>query len=169
MTDPGSNRLRIEKLTADHELGAFDCGEEALDRFLKRHALQAQGANSSQTYVACRGRPVLGYYSLTVGSVAHAETPGRVKKAMPRHPIPVLILARLAVQRDAQGQGLGKGLLKDALLRTDQAADIAGIRALLVHAKDDRARSFYARFDFEPSPTDPYHLFLLLKDLRRSL
>lgn len=169
MTDDRAPRLCIEKLSSGHELTGFDCGEEALNRFLQRHAQQAQGANSAQTYVACRGPQVLGYYSLTVGSVGHEEVPGRVRKAMPRHPIPVLILARLAVHRDSQGQGLGRGMLKDALLRTAQAADIAGIRALLVHAKDEPARAFYTRHDFEPSPTDPYHLFLLVKDLRRSL
>jgi predicted N-acetyltransferase YhbS len=86
---------------------------------------------------------------------------------MPRYPIPVLILARLAVRKDLQGQRLGQGLLKDALVRTARAADIAGVRALLVHAKDDQARAFYERFDFEPSPTDAYHLFLLVKDIRR--
>ena len=86
---------------------------------------------------------------------------------MPRYPISVMILARLAVDEHQAGQGLGKALLKDALLRTAQAADIAGIRALLVHAKDDEARAFYEHFDFEPSPTDPYHLFLLMNDLQR--
>lgn len=169
MTEERPIPLRIEKLSAAHDLAGFDCGEEALNRYLQRHALHAQGANSAQTYVACQRPLVLGYYSLAVGSIGHAEAPGRVKKAMPRHPIPVLILARLAVHRDAQGQGLGKGLLKDALLRTSQAADIAGIRALLVHGKDERACAFYARYDFEPSPSDPYHLFLLVKDLRRGL
>ena len=86
---------------------------------------------------------------------------------MPRYPISVMILARLAVDARQAGQGLGKALLKDALLRTAQAADIAGIRALLVHAKDNDAKAFYEHFDFEPSPTDPYHLFLLMKDLQR--
>jgi len=157
----------IEKLSAAHDLSRFDCGRENLNRFLQRHALQSQQANSARTYVACRNGEVVGYYSLTVGAVGHAEASERVKKAMPRYPIPVMILARLAVARDLQGQGLGRGLLKDALIRSASAADIAGIRALLVHAKDDPARAFYARYDFEPSPTDPYHLFLLIKDIRR--
>ena len=157
----------VEKLRADHELTAFDCGKEELNRFLQRFALANQQANSTQTYVACRDRAVVGYYSLAVGAVAHAAATERVRKAMPRYPISVMILARLAVDAREAGQGLGKALLKDALLRTAQAADIAGIRALLVHAKDAEAKAFYEHFDFEPSPTDPYHLFLLMKDLQR--
>ena len=157
----------VEKLRADHELTTFDCGKEEFNRFLKRFALANQQANSTQTYVACRDKVVLGYYSLTVGAVAHAAATERVRKAMPRYPISVMILARLAVDARQAGQGLGKALLKDALLRTAQAADIAGIRALLVHAKDNDAKAFYEHFDFEPSPTDPYHLFLLMKDLLR--
>lgn len=157
----------VEKLRADHELTGSDCGKDELNRFLRRFAFANQQANSAQTYVACRGQAVVGYYSLTVGTVAHAEATERVKKGMPRYPIPVMILARLAVDKDEHGRGLGRGLLKDALLRTAQAADIAGIRALLVHAKDDEAKAFYEHFDFEPSPTDPYHLLLLIKDVQR--
>ena len=157
----------VEKLRADHELTTFDCGKEELNRFLQRFALANQQANSTQTYVACRDKVVVGYYSLAVGAVAHAAATERVRKAMPRYPISVMILARLAVDARQAGQGLGKALLKDALLRTAQAADIAGIRALLVHAKDNDAKAFYEHFNFEPSPTDPYHLFLLMKDLLR--
>jgi len=160
----------VEKLGAEHDTGPFDCGKEALNRFLKRFALVNQKAHAAQTYVACRPRRVVvGYYSLAVGSVEHAEAPKRVAHGLAKHPIPVMVLARLAVDRAMQGQGLGQALLKDALLRTAQAADIAGIRALLVHAKDDEARAWYARFDFEPSPTDPHHLFLLMKDLKALL
>ena len=157
----------VEKLRANHELTGFDRGKDEPNRFLRRFAFANQQANSAQTYVACRGQAVVGYYSLTVGTVAHAEATERVKKGMPRYPIPVMILARLAVDKDEHGRGLGRGLLKDALLRTAQAADIAGIRALLVHAKDDEAKAFYEHFDFEPSPTDPYHLLLLIKDVQR--
>jgi len=167
VSDAPSQPLLIEKLTAGHDLSGFDCGCSGLNTFLQRHALQSQRANSAQTYVACQDSAVVGYYSLTVGSVGHAEASDRVKKAMPRYPIPVLILARLAVHMDLQGQGLGSGLLKDVLVRTARAADIVGVRALLVHAKDDQARSFYERYNFEPSPTDAYHLFLMVKDIRR--
>ena len=158
----------VQKLSAGHDTGAFDCGKEALDRFLKRYALVNQKANSAQTYVVCRegSDAVVGYYSLTVGGVEHAKAPKRVTQGLARHPVPVMLLARLAVDRSEQGRGLGKALLKDALLRTAQASDIAGIRAIIVHAKDEEARAFYERLDFEPSPTDPFHLFLLMKDLR---
>ncbi|MCX7864852.1 MAG: GNAT family N-acetyltransferase [Novosphingobium sp.] len=160
----------VKKLDASHEVDAFDCGKEPLNRFLQRHALVNQKAGSAKTWVVCRERQrVVGYYSLAVGAVEHAGAPGRVSKGLARHPIPVMLLARLAIDRSEQGKGLGRALLRDALLRTAQAADIAGIRALLVHAKDDEARAWYERFDFEPSPSDPYHLFLLMKDLRALL
>jgi hypothetical protein len=116
--------------------------------------------------VTCRANRVVGYYSLAVGSVEPEDSPKRAFKGLARHPVPVMILARLAVGRSEQGTGIGKALLKDALLRTAQAADIAGIRALVVHAKNENARRWYERFDFEPSPTDPLHLFLLMKDLK---
>jgi GNAT superfamily N-acetyltransferase len=157
----------IEKLRGDHDLSQFDCGKEELNRFLKRFALASQQAQSAQTYVACQGSVVVGYHSLTFGSVTHEQTPERVKKGLARHPIPVMILARLAIDRNLQGRGLGQGLLKDALRRTVAAADIGGLRAMLVHAKDDAARAFYQHFNFEPSPSDPYHLFMLIKDLKR--
>ena len=170
MTAENQSFSAVQKLDASHEVDAFDCGKEPLDRFLQRHALVNQKAGSAQTYVVCRREQrVAGYYSLAVGAVEHADAPGRVGKGLARHPIPVMLLARLAIDRAEQGKGLGKALLKDALLRTAQAADIAGIRALLVHAKDDDARAWYEQFDFEPSPTDPYHLFLLMKDLRALL
>lgn len=170
MTAGNQSFSAVQKLDASHEVDAFDCGKEPLDRFLQRHALVNQKAGSAQTYVVCRGEQrVAGYYSLAVGAVEHADAPGRVGKGLARHPIPVMLLARLAIDRAEQGKELGKALLKDALLRTAQAAEIAGIRALLVHAKDDEARAWYEQFDFEPSPTDPYHLFLLMKDLRALL
>ena len=159
----------VEKLAAHHEVDPFDCGKEPLDRFLKRFALANQNAGSARTYVACRRRRVVGYYSLAAGAVQPADAPIRVGKGLARHPIPVMLLARLAVDRSCQGQGLGKALIKDALLRTAEAAEIAGIRALLVHAKDEEARVWYEALEFEPSPTDPRHLFLLMKDLHAVL
>jgi GNAT superfamily N-acetyltransferase len=166
----GSNAgLRIEKLKRTHAVEAFDCGKEALDRFLIRHALQSQQAGASNTYLAMDGDRVVGFYSLVVGEVAYDGATERLTKGMARHPIPIMLLARLAIASGYQGKGLGAGLLKDAMLRTLQAADLAGIRALVVHAKDDEARRFYERYDFEPSPSDAYHLSILLKDVRRSL
>ena len=160
---------RIEKLRRDHYLDAFDCGQEALNRFLKRHALQSQQAGASQTYVALADDSVAGYYTLVFGQVEYEGAPERLTKGLARHPVPLMLLARLAIATAWQGKGLGSGLLKDAMLRTLQAADIAGIRAFAVHAKDDAARSFYERFDFIASPSDPYHLFRLLKDIRAAL
>jgi GNAT superfamily N-acetyltransferase len=157
----------VHKLSPDDETDRFDCGQDDLNRFLKRFALANQAANAAQTYVTCRARGVVGYYSLAVGSVQREESPARAVKGMAHHPLPVMLLARLAVDRSDQRSGIGQGLLKDALRRTAQAADIVGIRALVVHAKDETARRWYQQFDFEPSPTDPLHLFLLLKDLKK--
>lgn len=150
-------------------MDAFDCGQDALNQFLQRYALVNQKANSAQTYVCCQGDVVVGFYSLVVGSVDPQAAPSRVMKGLARHPVPVMILARLAVDKAHQRKSLGQALLKDALLRTAQAADIAGIRCLLVHAKDDMARRWYETWEFEPSPTDPYHLFLMMKDLKNLL
>lgn len=156
----------IESLLPTHEVDAFDCGKEPLNVFLRRFAFVNQHNGSSRTYVTCRAMRVAGYYSLAVGSVMGETAPPRVTKGLARHPVPVMLLTRLAVDLTEQRTGIGKGLQKDALLRTVQAADIAGIRALLVHAKDETARAWYPAYDFEASPTDPLHLFLLLKDIR---
>lgn len=159
----------IEKLTVTHSVNDFDCGKLELNQFIQKYAYQNQKANNSQTYVSTYENVVIGYYSLAVGSVIHSQAPNRVTKGQPKHPIPVMILARLAVARQWQSRGVGRGLLKDALKRTAQAADIAGIRALLVHAKDEDVKSWYERFNFEPSSIDPSSLFLLLKDLNKEL
>lgn len=157
----------IEKLRREHSLDGFDCGKDELNRFLKRQAWNNQQSHSAQTYVLTKGLSVLGYYSLAAGSVSHEDATGRVKKGLARHPIPVILLARLAVDVSQQGKGVGPALLKDALLRAASATDTIGARALLVHATDDNARGFYEHFDFEPSPSDPYHLLLIMKDLLR--
>lgn len=159
----------VRKLAATDQVDGFDCGQAALNQFLQRYALVNQKANSAQTYVCCQGDVVVGFYSLVVGSADPQTAPSRVMKGLARHPVPVMILARLAVDKEHQRKSLGKALLKDALLRTAQAADIAGIRSLLVHAKDDVARRWYESWEFEPSQTDPYHLFLMLKDLKNLL
>lgn len=158
---------KIEKLQRRHAIDPFDCGREELNRFLKQHALQSQESGGAQTYVGLVDQTVVGYYALAVGSVEQEHAPERVKKGLAKHSIPIMLLARLAVDRHWQNRGIGAALLKDAVLRTLQAADIAGIRALVVHAKDDGARGFYERFDFHPSPSDPLHLFMLLKDARK--
>ena len=164
MTSPKYEPVR--KLATTDGVELFDCGQVALNQFLQRFALTSQRANSAQTYVCCHAGAVVGFYSLAVGSVEPGAASARVVKGIAQHPVPVMILARLAVDSRHQGAGLGRALLKDALKRTAQAADIAGIRALLVHAKDESARDWYLQWEFEPSATDPLHLFLLLKDLK---
>lgn len=157
----------IEKLQRHHAIEPFDCGRDELNRFLTQYALQSQQSGGAQIYVGLVDHTVVGYYALAVGSVEQEQAPERVRKGLAKHSIPIMLLARLAVDRQWQNQGIGAALVKDTVLRTLQAADIAGIRALVVHAKDDTARSFYAHLDFLPSPSDPLHLFLLLKDARR--
>ena len=161
-----TNPLHIERLHRAHAVEEFTCGQHELDRFLIRHALQAQQMNSSQTYVGLSGKTVIGYYTIVAGEVRHSDAPERVVKGMPRHPIPLLLPARLAVHSEWQGRGIGAGLLLDALGRTLQVADIVGVRSLAVHAKDDKAAEFYRHFGFVPSPTDKRHLFMLTKGIR---
>ena len=163
-----ANDWVIRKLDRSDAVESFDCGHAALNRYIARFALTNQSSGSTQTYAAVSDQRVFGYYSLAVGAVAHAGAPPRMVKGLARHPVPVMLLARLAVDNAAKGKGLGAALLHDALARTLQAADIAGIRAVIVHAKDDGARHFYEHFDFDPSPTDSYHLYLLIKDLRKA-
>jgi GNAT superfamily N-acetyltransferase len=158
---------RIEKLQRAHIVENFDCGKEALNRFLIRYALQNQQAGASQTYIALSGDELIGYYTLVVGQVEYADAPERLTKGLARHPVPIMLLARLAIAQGWQGKGVG--LLKDAMLRTLQAAEIAGIRAFAVHARDAHARAFYERFDLIPSSADLYHLFILLTDVRAAL
>jgi len=164
-----SDERRIEKLRREHALDAFDCGHPDLNTWLVKYALQNQSAGAAQTYLGLVGAVVVGYYSLAVGQVEYSDAPERLRKGLARHPVPIMLLARLAVHKDWQRQGVGRALLRDAVLRTLQAADIAAIRALAVHAKDDAAKRYYEQFDFVSSPTDPMHLFVLLKDIRRML
>jgi predicted N-acetyltransferase YhbS len=157
-----------ELLTTAHDVSAFNCGMPALDDWLKQRALANQGAGASRTYVVCRGQIVVGYYALAAGSLEHAEAPGRVKRNMP-DPIPMMVLARLAVDRSVQGQRLGKGLLKDAIQRVMQAADIVGVRGILVDAINDTARAFYERHGFRRSTTFPLKVMITLAEAQRML
>jgi GNAT superfamily N-acetyltransferase len=161
--------LRMAKLNRHHPVEAFECGVPALNHFLARHALASQNAGASQTYLAESGDAIAGYYSLAVGQIAHEDAAERMIKGLARHPVPVMILARLAVDKAWRGKGLGQAMLKDAMRRTAQAADIAGIRALIVHAKDDQAKAFYQHFDFQSLPQEERVLFVLLKDIRRAI
>lgn len=156
-----------QPLAVHHQVEEFDCGKPALTDWLLRHARQAQGSGSARTFVACDGDRVAGYFSLTVGQVDTAEAPERVRRGTGQYPIPLFILARLAVDLDYQGRGLGFSLLQDAIRRAIAVAEHAGIRALLTHPIDTQAEAFYRRFGFESTPGNDRRLILLLRDARR--
>jgi len=151
-----------ELLTIDHQTGDFSCGIESLDDWLKRRAHANQISGASRTYVVCAGKTVAGYYCLASGALALNSAPSSLRRNMP-DPIPVAILGRLAVASVWQGQGLGVALLQDAVIRTAQAANILGIRGLLVHALSMEAKTFYEHHGFIASPTQPMTLILSLK------
>ncbi|HET9307517.1 MAG TPA: GNAT family N-acetyltransferase [Candidatus Sulfotelmatobacter sp.] len=170
MSHPKPPLSKVEPISESHDVSQFDCGaHESLNDWLRRFALTNQNNESARTYVVHRSGSVVGYYSISAGSVSVEEAPSRVAKGLARHPIPIILLARLAVDRDEKGTGLGKALLKDALLRIAHAAEIVGARAVLVHAIDEQARKFYQHFGFEASPLHELQLMLLMKDLRKSL
>lgn len=158
-----------EPLGPHHRLEGFDCGKPSLNDWLLRHARQAQSSGSAKTFVVGEDERVAGYFSLTVGQVDTLEAPERFRKGMGLYPIPVVILARLAVDQRDRGRGIGTGLLKEAIRRTLLIADQAGIRALLTHPIDEDAARFYRRFGFEASPLREQQLLLLLKDARSFL
>jgi len=164
-TIEGPRLTAPEKLSAEHDLSAFDSGEPVLDDWLRRRALQNEISGASRTYVVCAGKQVAAYYTLAVGAVSHELAPGRVRRNMP-DPIPVMTLGRLAIDTRFQGRGLGTGLLRDAILRTVQASEIAGIRAILVHAISERARAFYEKHGFIPSPVDQRTVMITLSEAR---
>ena len=161
--------LGPELLAAQHDTSGFDCGYPALNAFLARFALINQATGAARTYAALRGARVIGYYSLAAASAEHQRAAPRVAKGLAHHAIPLTLLARLAVDCSARRAGLGEALLKDAIKRHLQAQTIIGSRALVAHAKDERAAAFYARYGFQPSPTDPFHLYLLTKDMKKTL
>lgn len=156
-----------EPLSSKSPLAGFECGKPSLNDWLLRHALQTQGSGSARTFVVIDNASVLGYYSLVVGQVEPIEATERIRKGMGQYPIPVMLLARLAVSTAAQGQGIGMGLLQDAIRRTLNVAEQAGIRALLTHPIDDDAARFYQRFGFEASPLGQGQLLMLLRDAKR--
>jgi GNAT superfamily N-acetyltransferase len=157
----------VEALAREHDLTHFDCGLHiSLNDWLKRFAWVSQQSETSRTYVVHRARRVVAYYSIATGSARREDAPVRVAKGLANHPVPIILLTRLAVDTTEQGTGLGKAMLKDALVRIAAAADIVGARAALVHAIDAQAAAFYRRFGFEPSPANDLHLMLLMKDLR---
>ena len=156
-----------EPLGPQHRLEGFDCGKPALHDWLLRHARQAQGSGSAKTFVVVDDDRVAGYFSLTVGQIDTLDAPERIRKGMGQYPLPVVILARLAVSTTDQGRGIGVGLLQEAIRRTMLIAEHAGIRAMLTHPIDEDATRFYTRFGFIASPLREQQLLLLLKDARR--
>jgi GNAT superfamily N-acetyltransferase len=155
-----------EKLSPSHDLSGFDSGEPLLDDWLRRHAVQNELSGASRTYVVCVGKRVIGYYTLAAGAVAHAQAPGRVRRNMPE-PVPVMILGRLSVDKTFHGQGVGTGLLRDAVLRIVLAAEIVGIRAILVHAISETARRFHEKYGFVASPVDPLTVMITVAEAAR--
>jgi GNAT superfamily N-acetyltransferase len=157
-----------EKLTAKHDLSSFKSGEPTLDDWLKRRALANEKSGASRTYVVCSGNRIVGYYALANGAIAHNEVTGRVRRNMPE-PIPVMVIGRLAIDEAYQGHGIAAALLREAILRTSQAAEIAGIRAILVHAISDDAKKFCERSGFYVSSVNPMTLMITLADAEKAL
>ena len=156
-----------QHLTSAHDVSTFDCGVPELDDWLQRRALHNEASRASRTFVVVSEERVVGYYALATGSVAHAAATGRIRRNMP-DPVPVMTLARLAVDKAFQGSGLGSALLRDAMLRTLQAAQIAGIRAVLLQAVSEDARKFYTHHGFSESPIDPMIMMISLGDLEKA-
>ena len=167
MSRSGQALSAPEKLRPDHDLSEFECGEPSLDHWLRQRALQNEESGAPRTYVVCAGQQVVGFYALAVGAVAHAEAPGRVRRNMP-DPVPVMIIGRLAVHKHFQGRRIGPGLLRDAVLRTLQAADIAGVRAILVHAISEQARRFYEDCGLIASSIDPMTLMITVVEAAKA-
>ena len=164
-----SNQLNPpEKLNSSHQIDNFDSGNSQLNDWLKRRAVKNELQGASRTYVVCNGNAVVGYYCLANGAIEQTLATGRVRRNMP-DPIPVMVIGRLAVDRNWQGKGIGRGLLRDAILRTLNAAEIAGIRAILVHAISEEAKQFYESCGFTPSPIESMTLMVTIKDARASL
>lgn len=158
-----------EPLGENHEVDAFDCGEPVLDDWLKRRARANQiSGGASRTYVVCEGKRVVAYYALASGAIAQAGVPGRFRRNM-ADPVPVAVLARLAVERNRQGQGLGRALFRDAVRRVANAAETIGIRGIVVHAISEKARKFYIALGFDPCPAGAMTLVVTLRDLRAAL
>lgn len=157
-----------EHLNADHDLTTFDCGTPELDTWLKRRALQNETLGTSRTYVVTSQERVVGYYALANGAVAHRDVSAKTRRNMP-DPIPVMVLARLAVDKAFQRQALGAALLRDALLRTLNASQIAGIRAVLLHAISEDAKRFYEKFGFYECPVDPLTMMITIAEVEKNL
>jgi GNAT superfamily N-acetyltransferase len=155
-------------ISADHVLTDFDSGEPSLDEWLKKRALKNHASGASRCFVLCVGAAVIGYYSLSAGAISHQASPKAMRRNMP-DPLPVLLLGRLAVDKQYHNQGLGQALLRDALMRAVNVAGDAGVFAILVHALSDQAKRFYLSRGFVESPLQPMTLFMTIETVRSIL
>ncbi len=162
-------RVLLERLDAPHDVTTFNSGNEDLDRWLQRHALAAQRMDSARTFVAIRTGRVIGYFSLTMGSVLRAEAPAKLVRGMPAYPVGMVLLARLAVEGSHQGKGVGAMLLAEALRRAVAAGEVVAARLIVVDAVDDSAAAFYQRYGFIRTPENPLRFYRRMKDVRASL
>lgn len=162
--------MKTKPLDKFQDRSEFDCGVEPLNDYLKKYALQNQKKDAARTYtLTTEENKIVGYYTLVFGAVSTEETTPEISAGLGNYPIPIILLARLAIDKNQKGNGFGKNLLRDALLRAVRASEIAGLRAFLVHAKDEAAKAFYEKFGFKPSPHNEFHLFLKMSDIRSSL
>jgi predicted N-acetyltransferase YhbS len=152
-------------LAEHHELDEFSSGEAALDEWLKKRARANHAGGASRVFVTCEGNRVTGYYSLSSSTVVHEIVPGRLRRNMP-DPIPTVLLGRLAIDKEWQGQGIGRSLFRDAAIRVSQAAEAIGVRGIVVHAISDEARKFYVAIGFSECPHEPITLVITLQDIR---
>ncbi len=157
-------------LDKSYNRASFDCGVEPLNEYLKKYALQNQKKDAARTYVVTdEENRIVGYYTLVFGSVSQEEATSEISAGLGKYPIPVILLARLAIEKSEKGKGLGKALTRDALLRAVRASEIAGLRAVLVHAKDETAKNFYQKLGFQSAPHNKFHLFMKISDIKASL
>lgn len=162
--------METKPLDKLQDRNSFDCGVEPLNDYLRKYALQNQKKDATRTYVITDGEnQIIGYYTLVFGSVSIEETTAEISAGLGKYPIPIILLARLGVDINQKGKGLGKKMMRDALLRAVRASEIAGLRAFLVHAKDESAKAFYEKLGFHPSSHNEFHLFLKMSDIRVSL
>ncbi|MBX7432564.1 GNAT family N-acetyltransferase [Mycobacterium sp. Y57] len=164
-----ASHILLEHLDAHHDVSTFDSGNEVLDGWFRRHALAAQRMDSARTFVAVRSGRVVGYFSLTMGSVLRAEAPARLVRGMPAYPVGMVLLARLAVDRSQQGRGIGAMLLAEALRKAIAAGEVAAARLIVVDAVDEDAAAFYRRYGFVQTPENPLRFYRRMKDVRTSL
>jgi predicted N-acetyltransferase YhbS len=164
-----ASHILLERLDAHHDVSAFGSGNEVLDGWLRRHGLAAQRMDSARTFVATRRGRVVGYFSLTMGSVLRAEAPAKLVRGMPAYPVGMVLLARLAVDESQQGTGVGAMLLAEALRKAVAAGEVAAARLIVVDAVDENAAAFYQRYGFVRTPENPLRLYRRMKDVRASL